>query len=60
MRENKNSNNKEIHGVINPRSKKEIMIVGDSMVKHLNGREVSRNDSVKIRCHLGFILQMIL
>ena len=33
----------------------EIMIVGDSMIKHVNGREVSRDDSVKIRCHLvGF------
>ena len=23
------------------------------MIKHVNGREVSRDDSVKIRCHLG-------
>ena len=29
------------------------MIVGDSMIKHLNGREVSRDNSVKIRCHPG-------
>ena len=29
------------------------MIVGDSMIKHVNGREVSRDDSVKIRCHPG-------
>ena len=29
------------------------MIVGDSMIKHLNGREFSRDDSVKIRCHPG-------
>ena len=27
------------------------MIIGDSMLKHVNGREVSRRDSVKIRCH---------
>ena len=27
------------------------MIVGDSMIKHVNRRELSRNDSVKIRCH---------
>ena len=53
MRENKNSNNKENHGVINSISKKEIMIVGDSMIKHVNWREVSRDDSVKIRCHSG-------
>ena len=29
------------------------MIIGDSMLKHVNGREVSRRDSVKIRCHPG-------
>ena len=29
------------------------MIVGDSMIKHVNGCEVSRDDSGKIRCHLG-------
>ena len=29
------------------------MIVGDSMIKYVNGREVSRDDSVKIRCHPG-------
>ena len=53
MRENKNSNNKENHGVIKSTSKKEIMIVGDSMIKNVNRREVSRDDPVKIRCHLG-------
>ena len=52
MRENKNLNNKENHGVINSASRKEIMIVGDSMIKHMNvRREVSRDNSVKIRCH---------
>ena len=53
LRENKNLNNKENHGVINSASKKEIIIVGDSMIKHVNGREVSRDNSVKIRCHPG-------
>ena len=53
MRENKNLNNKENHSVINSTSKKEIIIVGDSMIKHVNGREVSRDNSVKIRCHPG-------
>ena len=53
LREKKNPNNKENHGVINSASKKEIIIVGDSMIKHVNGREVSRDNSVKIRCHPG-------
>ena len=53
LRENKNPNNKENYGVINSASKKEIIIAGDSMIKHVNGREVSRDNSVKIRCHLG-------
>ena len=52
-RENKNPNNKENHGGINSTSKKEIIIVGDSMIKHVTGREVSRDDSIKIRCHPG-------
>ena len=46
LRENKNSSNKENHGVIKSTSKKEIMIVGDSMIKHVNGREVSRKSDV--------------
>ena len=50
LRENKNPNNKENHGVINSTSKKEIMIAGDSMIKHVNGREVYRDNSVKIKC----------
>ena len=53
MRENKNSSNKENHAVIKSTSKKEILIVGDSMIKHVNGREVCRNNLVKIRCHPG-------
>ena len=53
LRENRNSSNKENHGVIKSTSKKEIMIVGDSMIKHVNGREVSRDDSVKTKCHPG-------
>ena len=53
LRENRNSSNKENHGVIKSISKKEIMIVGDAMIKHVNRREVSRDDPVKIRCHPG-------
>ena len=32
--------------------KKEGFILGDSLIKYANGREVSRNDSVKVRSHL--------
>ena len=31
--------------------KKEVFIIGDSMIKYVNGREVSRSDSVKVRSH---------
>ena len=31
--------------------KKEVFIIGDSMIKYLNGWEVSRNDPVKVRSH---------
>ena len=34
-------------------AKKEVFIVGDSMIKYVNGREVSRNNPVKVRSHLG-------
>ena len=53
LRENKNPINKVNHGVVHSASKKEIIIVGDSMIKHVNGREVSRDYSAKIRCHPG-------
>ena len=53
MRENNNPNNKENHGVINSGSKNGIIIVGNSIIKHVNGCEVSRDNSVKIRCHPG-------
>ena len=33
--------------------KKEVFIIGDSMIKHVNGQEVSRNESVKVRSHPG-------
>ena len=39
--------------VLNFTSEKEIMIVANSIIKHVNGLEVSRDDSVKIRCHPG-------
>ena len=29
------------------------MIVGDSMIKYFNEREVSTHNSVKVKCHLG-------
>ena len=55
LRENKNPINKANHGVVNSASKKEIIIVGDSMIKPVNGREVSRDNSVKIRCHPDYV-----
>ena len=33
--------------------KKEVFVIGDSMIKYVNGREVSRNNSVKVRTHPG-------
>ena len=33
--------------------KKEVFIIGDSMIKYVNGREVSRNNPVKVRSHPG-------
>ena len=33
--------------------KKEVFIIGDSMIKCVNERQVSRNDSVKVRSHPG-------
>ena len=33
--------------------KQEIVIIGDSIIKHVNGREVSRNNIVKVRSHPG-------
>ena len=59
-RENKNLNNKENHGVINSTSKKEIIIVGDSMIKNANGPEVSKGNSVNIRCHPGATTDVII
>ena len=36
-----------------PKVKKNIVIIGDSIIKNVNGRDVSRGDSVKIRPHPG-------
>ena len=33
--------------------KKEVFIIGDLMIKYVNGREVSRNNSVKVRSRPG-------
>ena len=33
--------------------KKEVFIIGDSMIKYVKGQEVSRYDSVKVRSHPG-------
>ena len=33
--------------------KKDIVIIGDSIIKYVNSREISRSSSVKIRSHPG-------
>ena len=33
--------------------KKDVFIIGALMIKYVNGREVSRNNPVKVRCNLG-------
>ena len=33
--------------------KKEVFIIGDSMIKYADGKEVSRNKLVKVRSHPG-------
>ena len=35
----------------NKTPKKDIVIIGDSLIKYMNGREISRSSSVKIRSH---------
>ena len=41
----------EVRG--NKTPKKDIVIIGNSMIKYVNGREISRSSSVKIRSHPG-------
>ena len=41
----------EVRG--NETPKKDIVIIGDSMIKYVNGWEISRSSSVKIRSHPG-------
>ena len=41
----------EVRG--NKTPKKDILIIGDSMIKYVNGREISQSSSVKIRSHPG-------
>ena len=36
-----------------PKVKKNIVVIGNSLIKNVNGRDVSRGDSVKIRPHPG-------
>ena len=43
--------NDEVRG--NKTPKKDIIIIGDSMIKNVNDREISRSSSVKIRSHPG-------
>ena len=36
-----------------PKVKKNIVVIWDSIIKNVNGRDVSRGDSIKIRPHFG-------
>ena len=36
-----------------PKVLKNVVVIGDSIIKNVNGRDVSRGDSVKIRPHPG-------
>ena len=38
---------------VNKTPKKDIVIIGDPILKHMNGREISRSSSAKIRSHSG-------
>ena len=40
--------------------KKEVFIIGDSMIIHVNGREVSHNDSGKLRSHPDDFIDYVL
>ena len=45
---------KDLHPEVHqPKVKKNIVFIGDSIIKNVNGRDVSRGDSVKIRPHPG-------
>ena len=37
----------------NKNSRSHIFIIGDSMVKHITGPEISRNDQVQVKTHPG-------
>ena len=49
-----NEDKDEVRG--NKTPKKDIVIIGDSMIKYMNGREISRYSSVKIRSHPKILL----
>ena len=45
---------KDLHPeALQPKVKKNIVVIGDSIIKNVNGRDVSRGDSVKIRRYPG-------
>ena len=50
-----NKDKDEVRGDKTP--KRDIVIIGDSMIKYMNGREISRYSSVKIRSHPGAITE---
>ena len=52
-RDNDDSNLIERQSANSSVVKKEVFIIGDSMIKYVNGRKVSRNNPVKVRSHPG-------
>ena len=40
--------------------KKNIVIIDDSLIKYMNGREISRSSSIKIRSHPGATIEHLI
>ena len=49
-----NENKGEVRGSKTP--KKDIVVIRESMIKYVNGRKISRSNSLKIRSHSGYSL----
>ena len=50
----KSSHSEDQDEVINKKTpKKDIVIIDDSLIRYMNGREISRSSSIKIRSHPG-------
>ena len=51
VKQSQNKNKDEVRG--NKTPKKDIVVIGDSIIKYVNGREIPRSSSVKTRSHPG-------